>query len=106
AAAEQSGRERVPEVRAPKTLADLLEGLPHGLRLVLQPDAAATPGALAPTDQVLLLTGPESGWTAQELEQIQSHGFTALRMGPRVLRAETAGPACLAVLQALWGDFR
>jgi len=54
---------------------------------------------------VELLVGPEGGLTAVETEQAQRAGYLPVRLGPRVLRTETAAPALLAALQALWGDF-
>lgn len=104
-AAEQSGRERVPDIRRPRTLKDWLPEAGPGARLVLDPDAGATPGDLPRARNATLLVGPESGLTAAELDAARNAGFTPVRLGPRVLRTETAGPAVLAVLQALWGDF-
>jgi 16S rRNA (uracil1498-N3)-methyltransferase len=49
--------------------------------------------------------GPEGGFTDKEVEAARCAGFQAVRLGPRVLRTETAAPALLAALQALWGDF-
>jgi 16S rRNA (uracil1498-N3)-methyltransferase len=53
-----------------------------------------------------VLIGPEGGWAPAELEAAAAAGCTPLRLGPRVLRTETAGLAASAALQALWGDFR
>jgi len=53
----------------------------------------------------LLATGPESGFSAEELALTQSHEFQAVTLGPRVLRAETAPVAALSVLQSILGDF-
>ena len=52
-----------------------------------------------------LLVGPESGLSPPELQAACAAGFQAVRLGPRVLRTETAGPAAIAALQALAGDF-
>jgi 16S rRNA (uracil1498-N3)-methyltransferase len=54
---------------------------------------------------VTLLIGPEGGLSPVEINQAQTVGFTGIRLGPRVLRTETAGVAALAALQALWGDW-
>mgnify|MGYP006153390879 CR=1 FL=1 len=51
------------------------------------------------------LVGPEGGLSDGELEQARRAGFIGIRIGPRVLRTETAGVAAIAVLQALWGDW-
>ncbi|MCB1821355.1 MAG: RsmE family RNA methyltransferase, partial [Candidatus Competibacteraceae bacterium] len=54
---------------------------------------------------VTLLIGPEGGLSLAEINQAQAAGFTGVRLGPRILRTETAGVATLAALQALWGDW-
>jgi 16S rRNA (uracil1498-N3)-methyltransferase len=53
---------------------------------------------------IRLVIGPESGLSSQEVELCKTHGFTAISLGPRVLRTETATAATLAALQALFGD--
>jgi 16S rRNA (uracil1498-N3)-methyltransferase len=62
-------------------------------------------GLEPPTGPVTLLIGPEGGLSPAEIAQAQAIGFTGVRLGPRVLRTETAGVAALAALQALWGDW-
>lgn len=106
AAAEQSGRTVVPEVRTPARLGDWLEAPPAGARLVLDPSTAQSPGRLSPLPDpdLALLVGPESGLTADEIAHANKAGFASINLGPRVLRTETAGVAALAALQALWGD--
>lgn len=104
-AAEQSGRETVPDVREPRTLEDWLSEVASGARLLLDPDAGDGAGDLPRAEAATLMVGPESGWTENELAAARAAGFTPIRLGPRVLRTETAGPAALAALQALWGDF-
>ena len=106
-ACEQCGRNQVPLV-AP------LEKLEHwlarparpGLRLMLAPDAEHSLADLRPARDVQLLIGAEGGLDPQEVIAAKQAGFQAVRLGPRVLRTETAGLAALAALQALWGDFR
>ena len=106
AACEQSGRAVVPEVTAPATLQDALVSLPTGgLRLLLDPESAQSLATLPSIDgQVLLAVGPEGGWSPRDREQLQSAGFQGLRLGPRVLRTETAGLAAIAALQSRLGD--
>ena len=60
----------------------------------------------APEGPVELLVGPEGGFSEREEDIARTVGFTALSLGPRVLRAETAPLAALAAMQSLWGDFR
>lgn len=107
AACEQCGRNRVPEVRPLLSLRDWLEGVaPGGMNLLLAPDAPAVLRQLPrPAGLVTMLAGPEGGFTAAEAEDAQRSGFQPLRLGPRVLRTETAAVALIAAIQALWGDF-
>lgn len=110
-ACEQSGRNRVPEVSA-------LEGLERWLakppapgvrRLMLAPGAAHTLATLAPPaagERIELLIGAEGGLAPEEMQAATAAGFAGIRLGPRILRTETAGLAALAAMQCLWGDFR
>lgn len=107
AASEQSGRARVPEVVAPGMLPAVLHALPgDGMRLILDPHGALTFGTLVlPAAATLMLAvGPEGGWSPLDRQQLQAAGFLGLRMGPRILRTETAGLAAIAALQARFGD--
>ena len=63
-------------------------------------------GSDEPAGDIALLVGPEGGLAAPERQLAARHGFTAVRLGPRVLRTETAPLAALAAIQTLWGDFR
>lgn len=107
AACEQSGRNQVPPVTAVERLdAWLSRTVPEGtLRLMLAPGASQTLTELAPAHRVQLLVGAEGGLDPQELVAAEQVGFQAVRLGPRILRTETAGLAALAALQTLWGDF-
>jgi 16S rRNA (uracil1498-N3)-methyltransferase len=58
-----------------------------------------------PQKPIELLVGPEGGLTEAEVDAARRAGYQSVRLGPRVLRTETAAPALLAALQALWGDF-
>jgi 16S rRNA (uracil1498-N3)-methyltransferase len=107
-ACEQSGRSTVPEVRNPVDLARFLAEAPReGQRFVLSPAGPASLAGLASTAaRVELLIGPEGGLDDHEIESAARAGFSPVRLGPRVLRTETAGIVALAVLQALWGDLQ
>lgn len=107
AACEQCGRNRVPEVRPLVEFTTwLAEPRQSAHRLVLQPTAPQRLSELgAPTGSMELLAGAEAGLTDEEMELALHYEFTPVRLGPRVLRTETAGLAALAALQALWGDF-
>jgi 16S rRNA (uracil1498-N3)-methyltransferase len=107
-ACEQSGRSVLPEVREPLDLSRFLAEAPRGgQRLVLSPNGPASLAGLATTaTRVELLIGPEGGLDDAELDAAARAGFAPVRLGPRVLRTETAGIVALAVLQALWGDLQ
>ena len=108
AACEQSARARVPAVAAPLPLAAALAALPAtGLKLILDPDGEWSLGTLAlePAMPIVLAVGPEGGWSPGDREQLRGAGFVGVRLGPRVLRTETAGLAAIAALQARFGDF-
>lgn len=110
AACEQCGRNRLPEILEPRSFAEAL--VPHAkqqaadaLTIVLDPAAEAT---LAERTRggtkIVLLVGPEGGFTDGELELAARAGFAACRMGARVLRAETAAIACVAAIETMAGD--
>lgn len=109
AACEQCGRNRPPVIPPMAELLPWLAGLPasdaSGARLLLAPDGVSGAGSLAREPRVTLLVGPEGGLAAHEREAAEHASFKPVRLGPRVLRTETAPLAALAVLQTLWGDF-
>ena len=105
AACEQCGRNRVPPVHAPLTLADWLDGsaingAADGQRLLLSLRDGSRPlrAAAGEAAAVWVLHGPEGGLTAQEEDAALAAGFTPASLGARVLRAETASVAALAML--------
>lgn len=104
-ACEQCGRNQVPLVAPLEKLENWLARPADGvLRLMLAPDAGQTLADLAPATNIQLLIGAEGGLDPQEVIAAGQAGFQAVRLGPRVLRTETAGLAALAALQLLWGD--
>lgn len=107
-ACEQCGRTDIPGVAEPLTLrAFLARSRSAGLRLALSPDAPDSLAGLADVpDHVELLIGPEGGLDDKELTLAGQAGFVLVRLGPRVLRTETAAVVALSVLQAKWGDLR
>lgn len=110
AACEQCGRNRVPPIAPVAALGLwLAQGAARGdnaLRLLLAPRAATRLRDIArPAAAVTLLAGPEGGFTPEEEATAVRSGFLPVRLGPRVLRTETAAVAALAAMQALWGDF-
>ena len=107
AACEQCGRNRVPHVSVVSSVTTWLANVPpDALRLTLSPGAASTLRELSrPAGPVVLLVGPEGGLSPREQEDAMAAGFAPLRLGPRVLRTETAALAALAAMQTYWGDF-
>ncbi len=112
AAAEQSERLSVPEVRTPERLDRLLASWPAERRLlVCDETGVGRPIVSALGDfgdgPAALLIGPEGGFTDTELDGLGKLPIvTRVGLGPRVLRAETAAVAALAVFQAIAGDWR
>jgi len=106
-ACEQSGRNVLPQLEAPQKLHLWLAQLGDraGKRLALLPEGDATLGTLVvPADGALLAVGPEGGFSEHDEAALYQAGFAGLRLGPRILRTETAGLAALAALQARAGD--
>jgi 16S rRNA (uracil1498-N3)-methyltransferase len=106
-AAEQCGRAVVPRVAPTARLEGLLSRPFHGTRVVL----LETPGhpplvslSVEASSPLLLLVGPAGGFEPGEADRLRAAGFLAASLGPRVLRAETAAVAGVAVAQARWGD--
>nr|WP_236599765.1 16S rRNA (uracil(1498)-N(3))-methyltransferase [Ramlibacter alkalitolerans] len=98
AACEQCGRNRVPLVHAVQPLQGWLAAADAGLVLSLRPGTQAIGAAAAALTQLTLLSGPEGGLAPAEEEAALARGWRAVQLGPRVLRAETAPIAALAVL--------
>ncbi len=105
AACEQSGATSIPSIASPMALTDAWP-LRRGLGLVLDPEVEnpKVRELSRPDTEITLLSGPEGGLSLAELTAATAHGFQKVRMGPRILRAETAAVAAVAVLQSLWGD--
>ena len=112
AAAEQSERLSVPEIGAPEPLDKVLAGWPAERRLVVCDETGGGVPIAASLadfheDPAALLIGPEGGFTETELDALGKLPIvTRVGLGPRVLRAETAAVAALAVFQAIAGDWR
>ena len=106
-ACEQCGRNRVPDV-APVQGVDRWLGEAPGDALRLMPQPGADRGLAdidaGGVDRVLLLVGPEGGISDAERDLATREGFSEVRLGPRVLRTETAAIAAVAAVMTLWGD--
>jgi len=102
AACEQCGRNRIPEIREPVALDRYRPAA--GSKILLSPSGSEKLSGLA-TGPVILAAGPEAGFSDGEERLLLRAGFVPVRLGPRVLRTETAALAALAALNALAGDF-
>ena len=106
-ACEQSGRAVLPDVSEPAPLMQAVAeaGLPAD-RYILSPLAQTGIASMAAPagGQLLIAVGPEGGWSARDLLSLEGEGFSGIKLGPRILRTETAGLAAIAALQMRWGD--
>jgi 16S rRNA (uracil1498-N3)-methyltransferase len=115
AAAEQCGNLSMTVVDEPVALARLLDRWPEddaGRRLIFCDESHEDAGPLAVLaglrpSPIAVLIGPEGGFSEEERERLRAAPFvTALPLGPRILRADTAAVAALALVQAVLGDWR
>ena len=110
-AAEQCGILAIPEVRDAQKFSPLLAGWDKERRLIFCDESAETNNPLAALQAIRekklgLLVGPEGGFSEDERRQLRAMPFvTAIPLGPRILRADTAAVAALAVIQATVGDW-
>ena len=108
-ACEQCKRNIVPAIDAPQSLLDWFADNAGSdeLQLMLRADAAeAMPAIEVPGSDLTILIGPEGGFSEAEIERATMAGLTAVRLGPRIMRTETAALAAISVAQATWGDYR
>jgi len=106
-ACEQCGRARVPEVAVPIAIVDAgAHSADATLRLTLDPGGGHSMASLAidADASIAIAIGPEGGWSPRDRDVLRSAGFEGLKLGPRILRTETAGLAAIAALQARFGD--
>jgi len=104
-ACEQSGRCCIPDMSPVTQFNIAINNISPGLKLVLDPETGSGLKAITPnSNTIYLLAGPEGGLTTDEINLTIQTGFVPIQLGPRILRTETAGPACVAAIQTLWGD--
>lgn len=104
-ACEQSGRNRIPELTQPMVFDEWITHRPAGAGLFLHPGAGASLTSIAPASAGLtLISGPEGGFSEREIAMAEANGCIAVRLGPRILRTETAAIAAISACQTLWGD--
>jgi 16S rRNA (uracil1498-N3)-methyltransferase len=104
AACEQSGRTGLPTLENPMTFDVATTAIKADQRIILQPFTKQNINSLPPCRSVALLVGPEGGWSENELKCARVAEYSPVHLGPRVLRAETAGLAAASILQSLYGD--
>ena len=103
-ACEQCQRSTLPILDEPQPVAQWVEGQGAELKFVLHHRSKEALQAEKPVSSIALLVGPEGGLSEAEIQHAETIDFKPLRLGPRVLRTETAPLAALSVLQYLWGD--
>ena len=105
-ACEQSGRARLPTLAVPAALAEAAHTVAAAaMKLTLDPAGDVSLATVQLTgDAVVVAIGPEGGWSPRDRDTLAAAGFTGLRLGPRILRTETAGLAAIAALQSRFGD--
>ena len=104
-ACEQSGRCFIPEIKPVIDFTQAIQKTQSDHKIILAPNAENTLNTIsAPENNVCLLIGPEGGFAADEIQLASDNNFISISLGPRILRTETAGPACIAIAQTLWGD--
>lgn len=105
AACEQCGRNQVPVVTFPMTLDQFLRQKLTGNGYVLEPYTGKSwREHEVPKDNLTLMIGPEGGFSPEELKKIFAANYQPLKLGPRILRTETAAICALSVVQAMYGD--
>ncbi|MEM1155689.1 MAG: 16S rRNA (uracil(1498)-N(3))-methyltransferase [Pseudomonadota bacterium] len=103
-ACEQCGRNRLPSIRPPSALEQWVNKMDANLKLVLHHLAEETNDLEEAPASIALLIGPEGGLTNEEIAAAIHANFRAIRLGPRVMRTETAPIAALSIVQYRWGD--
>jgi len=109
AACEQCGRAEIPKIHEPENIIKYLERILESdkdTKLILSPEASKSLDKIAPIlDQgIKILIGPEGDFTKQELDLSIQKSFSPIKIGPRILRTETAPIAILSILQYKYGD--
>ena len=109
-ACEQCGRTRLmtihPAIKLTQWMKENIQTKDQHIRLTLDPYAKAPLSSIASQpEETTLLIGPEGGLSQSEIELAKQHGFQGIKLGPRILRTETATATALSVINLTWGDF-
>lgn len=108
-ASKQCRRARIPEVFPPREMGEVLRGIPPGALSILpwEGEKSLSLKDALPEEKpgrLYIFVGPEGGFEDSEVEEARGSGVVTVSLGPRILRTETAGPACLAIIMHKWGD--
>lgn len=105
-ACEQCGRARIPSLSLPAPINEWLKQVDTEQKLLLDPEGQQIPDLKPTPRSVAMVHGPEGGFSLEERQRAMGCGFTPVRMGPRILRTETAPLTALSIVQHRWGDLR
>ncbi len=105
-ACEQCGRNRPPLIHEPVAVSDWIAAPGCLQRFIFDQSLEPALANAGTCKEAALLIGPEGGFSETEIHVARQNGFRGIRLGPRILRTETAPVAALALLQYLWGDFQ
>lgn len=106
-AARQCGQTHLPKVETSRSLTEAIAACRGELKLMLWEEETEPLSKVLPSSSpatISILTGPEGGLTTEEAALAKAAGFKSVRLGPRILRTETAGLAIISILQYLYGD--
>jgi len=103
-ACEQSGRNYLPQINPIITLKQAIENGGNDLKLLLDPLSNDSIHSLSAENNLQILIGPEGGLSTTEIDFAKNNGFNGIKLGPRILRTETAALAAITSVQLLWGD--
>lgn len=107
AACEQCGRNRLPVLHKPVEFMEYVRASTGHLKIILNPHASAgMTDLVCDSNRVTLMTGPEGGFSQEEIRQSSQYGYHDVSLGPRILRTETAAIAAITACQVIWGDLR
>ena len=109
AACEQCGRAKIPKIHEPENITKYLERIIESdkdTKIILSPEASKSLDNIAPNikQDIKVLIGPEGDFTKKELDLSIQNGFSPIKIGPRILRTETAPISILSILQYKYGD--
>jgi len=103
-ACEQSGRNFLPQIQPVCRLTNIFDNSFNDLKLLLDPLSNSSLKSLIPEKNIQILIGPEGGLSDTEIKLAMNNGFCGVKLGPRILRTETAALAAITSAQLLWGD--